>query len=165
MIQRLLVAAPKAKIVGVDGSKAMLGIASQKFQKEPRVSFQQALAESLPFPDHIFDWVISCNSFHCFDQLDQVFSEVTRVLGQEGHLLVVDWCRNAWHCRLMNRWLTLFDETHHWMYTMEELSQMAVAHHLVVEKINRFRIDWPVGFRFLEMMLFVGFLPKKEDDQ
>lgn len=158
LIRRLLALSPQSTVVGMDGSEAMLEVARKKFQDEGRVTLQRALADALPFPDRSFDWVVCCNSLHCFQKPDKVFSEMARVLKPGGRVLVLDWCRNPWHCRLINQWLRLFDKTHVWMYTTKELSRLAEKHQIVIESLKRFRISWPLGLRFWEMMFLVGSL-------
>lgn len=44
-------------------------------------------AEALPFPDGIFDLVVSTSTFQWLDTLDHAFAEAWRVLGRDGTLL------------------------------------------------------------------------------
>lgn len=65
---------PDAEIVGVDVSEAMLASARRKLSPElaSRVSFSQADAASLPFPDASFDLVTLANMIPFFDELARV---------------------------------------------------------------------------------------------
>src|SRR3989338_5102813 len=112
LIRWLLPKVPKARIVGVDGSEAMLTIARQKWAGEPRVGFQHGLADALPFGEQTFDWVFCCSSLHYFRQPERVLSEFARVLKPTGRLLLLDWCRNPWHCQVLNWWKARHDPTH-----------------------------------------------------
>ena len=160
-IRRFLVGVPRGSFFGVDGSEAMLEVARQKFQKEPRVALYRAAAESLPFQDGVFDWVVCCNSLHYFRNPGKIFSEMVRVLKPEGHLLLLDWCRDLWHCRFINRWLCLMDRVHVWMYSTEEVSSLARRHGIAIESLRRFRTSWPVGVKVWEMMLVLGSVSEK----
>ena len=51
---------------------------------------QQGAAESLPFDDASFDWVISRMSAHHWHDLPQALAEVRRVLNPGGQVLFVD---------------------------------------------------------------------------
>jgi ubiquinone/menaquinone biosynthesis C-methylase UbiE len=73
---------PEAKVVGVDLSAAMLAQARRNTpaELEHRVSFEQADASSLPFPDGSFDLASHANMIPFFD-------EVARVVSPGGHAL------------------------------------------------------------------------------
>lgn len=159
LIRRLLVATPKATFVGVDASVGMLRIAKEKLRHEPRVTLQQASADSLPFPDGRFNWAISCNSFHCFHNPHKVVSEMIRVLKPGGGVLILDWCRDSWVCRIVNQWLYRFDRTHVRMYTTRELRHLLTKQDVTIRHLKRFRISCFLGFRVWEMMLFEGVSP------
>ena len=148
----LLPEVPEARIVGVDGSVAMLNIARQKWADQARVSFQHALADALPFGDRTFDWVFCCSSLHYFRQPERALAEFARVLKPTGQLLLLDWCRNPWHCRLVNWWKVRFDRTHVWTYTTEELELLLQKTGWSVSHVERFRISWVGGLRLWEMM-------------
>jgi SAM-dependent methyltransferase len=90
----LLPRVPKTRVVGIDGSESMLAIARQKWTGQPRVSFQQALADALPFGEQSFDWVVCCSSLHYFQQPAHVLTEFARVLKPTGQLVLLGWCRN-----------------------------------------------------------------------
>jgi ubiquinone/menaquinone biosynthesis C-methylase UbiE len=70
---------PDADIVGVDIAERMLDEARQRTDS-PRVTYRQADAEHLPFPDAAFDLVTLGNMIPFFDEL-------ARVVESGGHLL------------------------------------------------------------------------------
>jgi ubiquinone/menaquinone biosynthesis C-methylase UbiE len=143
---------PEARIVGVDGSAAMLDVARQKWTGEPRVTFQHALADALPFGEQTFDWVLCCSSLHYFRQPERVLAEFVRVLKPSGRLLLLDWCRNPWHCRAINWWKVHYDPTHVRMYTTRELEGLLRETGWSIARLERFRITWMRGLRLWEMM-------------
>ena len=152
----LLPQAPEARIVGVDGSTAMLSIARQKWVGEPRISFQHALADALPFGEQTFDWVLCCSSLHYFRWPARVLAEFARVLKPDGHLLLLDWCRNPWHCRVINWWKRRWDPTHVWMYTTEELVRLVQQAGLSAVRVERFRVRWFGACKLWEMMELIA---------
>jgi ubiquinone/menaquinone biosynthesis C-methylase UbiE len=152
LLRWLLPQAPEARIVGVDGSAAMLRIARQKWAGQARVSFQHALADALPFGDGAFDWVFCCSSLHYFRRPARVLAEFARVLKPTGRLLLLDWCRNPWHCRVINWWKVRYDPTHVRMYTTQELERLLRDTGWSVLQMEHFRVSWIRGLRLWEMM-------------
>ena len=95
---RLSRAAPASRIVGVDGSRAMLAIAHQALRSaglEEKVSF---LAQRLPgvaLPDGSFDLVLSKDMLHHLPDPQVLWREVRR-LGRPGAAVCgMDLCRPA----------------------------------------------------------------------
>ncbi|MBI4598179.1 MAG: class I SAM-dependent methyltransferase [Candidatus Omnitrophica bacterium] len=152
LLRWLLPRVPEARIVGVDGSEAMLNIACQKWVGEPRVGFQHGLAEALPFGKQTFDWVLCCSSLHYFRQPERVLAEFARVLKPTGRLLLLDWCRNPWHCRVINWWKVRVDPTHVRMYTTQELERLLRDAGWSLSRVEHFRVSWIPGLRLWEMM-------------
>lgn len=81
-----------AEVVGVDLSDAMLEIARRK-NRRSNITFQQADAVALPFPDECFDVV--CISFALHEMPRSIrhraLGEMTRVVRHGGRIVVVDW--------------------------------------------------------------------------
>lgn len=83
-----------ASIVGIDQSQRMIDIAKKQFQEYPQVSFQMMDGESMDFPEESFDVVCLSNSLHHLGNPEQVFSEMKRVLKQDGYILVNEMMKN-----------------------------------------------------------------------
>ena len=82
---------PDIEIRGLDIST----YAIENSKEEVRPFLQAGHANSLPFPDHTFDLVISINTLHnlyCYD-LDKAFREIERV-GKKNKYVVVESYRN-----------------------------------------------------------------------
>ncbi len=79
--------------VGVDLNGKAIQFCKQHYMAE-NISFHQANAQALPFPDNAFDVVLNVESSHRYPQVDLFFSEVSRVLKPGGHFLFTDF-RNA----------------------------------------------------------------------
>lgn len=81
------------EVVGVDLSPSMLGIAlanARRAKGESKVSFVQANATRLPFPDASFDLVISHYSLHMWVEPVTVLDEIYRVVKGGGMFLLRD---------------------------------------------------------------------------
>jgi ubiquinone/menaquinone biosynthesis C-methylase UbiE len=77
------------KVVGVDGTRAMLAVAREKLGPGAKVA--QANAASLPFDDGTFDLITCLNFVHLFGTVEEKAAFVTemgRVLKPKGILIV-----------------------------------------------------------------------------
>jgi ubiquinone/menaquinone biosynthesis C-methylase UbiE len=75
--------------VGVDLNGKAIQFCKQHY-KFDNISFQQANAQALPFPDNSFDVVLNVESSHRYPQVDLFFNEVSRVLKPGGYFLFTD---------------------------------------------------------------------------
>lgn len=99
---------PAGKVYGVDASPEMIARAQQKAKKAGAdVTFANAFAEKLPFPDATFDVVLSTTMLHHLPDKTrrQCLREVGRVLKPAGRLLAVDFGgalseRRSWVAKL-----------------------------------------------------------------
>ena len=88
---------PVESAVGLDMSEHMVAHAQVKAQKlklARRLRFTIGDAEHLPFPDHSFDLVTCCNSFHHYPHQDRAVREMHRVLVHQGRLILIDGSRD-----------------------------------------------------------------------
>lgn len=74
------------RVVGIDFSENMVAIASNRF---PRIEFEVADAEAIPYDDGEFDVVVSCYTAHHFARPERVFADARRVLKPGGRIAVV----------------------------------------------------------------------------
>ena len=79
-----------AKVVAVEPDPAMLGRAKRR---APHALLVRAKAEALPFRDGAFDTVVSALVFCSVHEPDRGLSEVSRVLGGEGQLRMLEHVR------------------------------------------------------------------------
>jgi ubiquinone/menaquinone biosynthesis C-methylase UbiE len=80
-------------VFGMDASPEMIARATTKAARAgAEVTFTTAVAESLPFPDHRFDVVLSTLMLHHLPRpvRQQCAREIRRVLSPAGRVLVVD---------------------------------------------------------------------------
>lgn len=129
---------PRVTLVGIDVTPQMLAVAREKFRNARGVTFLLAQAEALPFAMEGFDAVVSCNMLHHVRSADTLLRECARVLRPGGRLVLVDWCRDAWQCRLAHYWLRLVKRSYVKMYRTAELVERATLLGLAVEEVSRF---------------------------
>jgi demethylmenaquinone methyltransferase/2-methoxy-6-polyprenyl-1,4-benzoquinol methylase len=87
----LLYKKTKAAVIGVDIAEGMLGIARKKQAvKSIPVTFMQASASSLPFPNHSFDVVTVAFGVRNFEHLREGLQEIYRVLKPEGTVAILE---------------------------------------------------------------------------
>jgi ubiquinone/menaquinone biosynthesis C-methylase UbiE len=111
---------PVQQMVGVDISEEMLAIAQQKLHNS-NVSFQFGSASALPFSAQSFDVIVSASAFHYFDDPNAALAEVKRVLKPDGKVVILDWCKDFWLCRILDIALKWTDPAHQQCYTQREL--------------------------------------------
>ena len=85
-------AAPQAQIVATDLNPVMLGVAEQNL-RSPRVSFQPADAQELPFDHESFDLVVCQFGVMFYPDKVRAHQEARRVLRSSGHYLLVSFDR------------------------------------------------------------------------
>jgi ubiquinone/menaquinone biosynthesis C-methylase UbiE len=146
---------PQAQLLGIDASSGMLRQAVAK-PLAPNAQFIQALADTLPVRSGSFDRIVSTNAFHHFLQPTRVIEECRRALTPSGQLLILDWCREAWRCRLIDWWLRLVDRAHVRMYTRRELSALLSQAGFIPQRAERFRVSWVFGLKLWDILLIVA---------
>jgi ubiquinone/menaquinone biosynthesis C-methylase UbiE len=133
---------PTQKIVGVDISEEMLGVARNKLQGFPSVSFQIASASVLPFADQSFDVIVSANAFHYFDNPIVALTEMKRVLKPEGRVIILDWCKDFLFCKTLDVFLRFFDPAHQRCYTEQQFHHFLTSAGFEIESTKRVRFGW-----------------------
>lgn len=140
---------PRLTLVGVDVTPAMIELARRKLAGSPHVTFQVAQAESLPFQGAQFDVVVSANTLHHVRTPKQFVQECVRVLRPDGQAVMVDWCRDFWHCRLLHYWWTLADPSYVQMYRVQEAARLLEEAGLTLEDTKRFTA--PRGYGMMQL--------------
>ena len=95
-IALLLEHIPRVRVCGVDPSTTMVEQASRRNRaavNEGRVELAQARAESLPWPDGVFDAAVAVNSMQLWDPLEDAVQEIARVLCPGGVMVALT---HAW---------------------------------------------------------------------
>jgi ubiquinone/menaquinone biosynthesis C-methylase UbiE len=98
---------PGCRIIGADASKEMLAIARRRASPlQLNTSFLLADAEVLPFPDGIFDTVVSSLSTCTFPDPVGALKEMARVCRPTGKVLLLE------HGRSDREWLGRWQDRH-----------------------------------------------------
>jgi demethylmenaquinone methyltransferase/2-methoxy-6-polyprenyl-1,4-benzoquinol methylase len=84
---------PAARITGIDLAADMLAVAEAKVLKKglrDRITFRQADAEAIPFPDASFDAVTVAFGVRNYEDLEKGLSEMRRVLRPGGIMMILE---------------------------------------------------------------------------
>jgi SAM-dependent methyltransferase len=83
---------PKGRAAGIDLTPEILAVARENLRKTSlhNVTFQEASAENLPFPDVTFDAVISNGVFNLIPDKMKALKEIFRVLKPLGRFMIAD---------------------------------------------------------------------------
>jgi len=155
--RRMLEAEPRADLVGVDLAPAMVERARAKLGGQSGAQIEQADAHDLPFEDASFDAVVCANTFHYFTHPRQVLREAKRVLRPGGRLVLLDWCRDFWTCRVMDAVLRRIDPAYQTCYTLGEMR------HLIATASFRHRYDFRYRFDLVWGMMVVEAVHPQHD--
>lgn len=146
-LERMLLADdPALRVVGLDLSENMLRVARDKLAAHEGASFCRGSVEALPFADGSFDLAVTASSFHYFEDPVAALREMSRVIGPEGEVVVMDWCRDFLACRLCDVALRLLDPAYRRCYGQRELREFMRAANLEVKAKHkeRLRVIWGV---------------------
>ncbi|MGH7861662.1 MAG: class I SAM-dependent methyltransferase [Candidatus Dormibacteraceae bacterium] len=77
------------ELAGVDPAPTMIKVAEAS-GRDQRLRFSAGLAEQLPYPDHIFDLVVSTTSFDHWPDQGAGLAECARVMRPGASLVLVD---------------------------------------------------------------------------
>lgn len=78
------------ELVGVDGSKEMIKICQEKFNRDHSIKLKLSSAAKTNLPSLYFDGVIIRMGLHHLKEKEQVLEEVYRVLKPKGKVIVID---------------------------------------------------------------------------
>ncbi len=89
---------PTGRVVGLDPSLPMLGLARERCRDLPGVDLREGDAQQLPLADASVDAAVVCQVLEFVPVVERALSELYRVLRPGGRLLVVDtdWASCVW---------------------------------------------------------------------
>ncbi|HEY4025658.1 MAG TPA: class I SAM-dependent methyltransferase [Candidatus Dormibacteraeota bacterium] len=90
LLRMLAARFPRARLFGADPAERMIAVAIASMAGNPRVRLVRAPAERLPFPDAVFDLVVSTDSFHHWANQPAGVRDISRVLAPGGGLVLAD---------------------------------------------------------------------------
>lgn len=134
---------PAMQLAGIDPSPEMLSVARQKLGAS--VELQVAWAEGIPYPNDLFDVVVSCSVFHYLRQPVVALKEMLRVLRPGGSLVITDWCDDYLACRVCDGALRVLSAAHFRTYRERECRELLQAAGVGAVLTERYRINWLWG--------------------
>jgi ubiquinone/menaquinone biosynthesis C-methylase UbiE len=75
--------------IGMDISASSISFCNKHYRVD-NLRFAHGIAESIPFEDSSFDFVVNVESARCYNDMQAFFNEVYRVLRPGGKLLIAD---------------------------------------------------------------------------
>jgi len=103
---------PEAQVTGMDGDSQVLNIARDKSHGTD-IQWDEGLAASLPYPDSVFDRVVTSLVIHHLTTHDKLraFNEIYRVLKPNGELHILDFgVPHSSITRLMTKYMRSLEE-------------------------------------------------------
>jgi ubiquinone/menaquinone biosynthesis C-methylase UbiE len=141
LLHRIAQETTEAELVGIDLSAEMVDRARGKLADVSKALVQEADAHDLPFGDASFDVIVCANTFHYFTHPAQVLAEGHRVLRPGGRMVLLDWCRDFWTCRVMDAVLPYVDPAYKTCYTLAELTRLLDRASFEIAHTFRYRFD------------------------
>jgi ubiquinone/menaquinone biosynthesis C-methylase UbiE len=141
---------PAARLTGVDFAPAMVDRSRRKLEDLSNTNIRTADAHDLPFEAGTFDVLLCANTFHYFSDSATVLAEARRVLRPGGRLVLLDWCRDFWTCRIMDIVLQWVDPAYATCYTLGELTRLLRASSFEPRTKMRYRFDLIWGMMLVE---------------
>jgi len=91
---------PSGRVCAVDNSEPMLALATAHCSHQPWVSFMNASATQLPYPDSEFDICVSTQVLEYVQDVDTALHQIYRCLKPGGRVLIMDtdWDSIVWNC-------------------------------------------------------------------
>lgn len=129
------------EITAIDPSREMIEIARQKCGGRSSVDWQVADVHALPFPNGVFDIVVSANSFHYYERPKQALVEIRRVLKPKGIFWLLDWCRDFWTMKALDLFLGRVEKDYHRCYTQSEIRRLLEEASFTVESCETRKIS------------------------
>lgn len=135
------------KITGMDISVNMMDYARKKTARKnlsDLISFQEAAAEQIPFPDNEFDVVMVAFGVRNFDNLKQGLAEMLRVLKPEGKLLILEFSHpSSWMINQLYRMYSLL---------IPSLGRLISKHHQAYTYLPETVRHFPYGEAFVRIL-------------
>jgi len=89
-LKRLAKKYRKSTFYGIDVSPGMLKVAKGRNKRRENVNLLLENAESLPFRNEFFDFIILSETLHHLENPDRIFEEMIRVLKKGGYFLLME---------------------------------------------------------------------------
>jgi demethylmenaquinone methyltransferase/2-methoxy-6-polyprenyl-1,4-benzoquinol methylase len=132
-----------------DPSDKMLGIARQRLSGKPSISFENSKIQKLSFPQRSFTKIICLNSFHFYEQQEQVLKGFYRLLKPGGKLYILDWNREGFF-RILDTLIRWSSTEYINTRSLAELQQLMAHNGFNIQASHRWR------WRYWKLMFIEG---------
>ena len=131
------------KVIGLDLSEEMITQARQKLAKftYDNVEFRVGSGSSLDFKSY-FDYVLSTNAFHHFDEKEEIFSRVRKSLKDNGIFIIQDICDDFVLMKMIDFAGKIGEKAHVGSATSEELRKLFLSTDFVNVEVERIKLNW-----------------------
>jgi ubiquinone/menaquinone biosynthesis C-methylase UbiE len=131
------------KVIGLDLSEKMIEVAKQKLTKlaYTNVDFIVGSASDLDY-DGYFDYVLSTNAFHHFDNKIEVFSKVWKALKYQGAFLAQDICDDFILMKLLDYLGRLGEKAHVGSTTSQGMRELLISANFSEVEVKILKLSW-----------------------
>jgi ubiquinone/menaquinone biosynthesis C-methylase UbiE len=131
------------KVIGIDLSEKMINEAKNKIDvtNPGNVEFIVGSGHSLEY-DNYFDYVISTNAYHHFENKIEVFSNVYKSLKINGVFIIQDICDDFFLMKLVDIAGKLGEKAHVGSSTADQLNNIFESAKFNNVQIERYRLNW-----------------------
>jgi ubiquinone/menaquinone biosynthesis C-methylase UbiE len=144
------------KVVGLDISEGMIEQAKHNLAQFSfsNVELRVGSAHSLDY-DNLFDYVLSTNAYHHFEDKEEIFSKVRNALRHRGIFILQDICDDYLAMKMLDLIGKIGEKAHVGSTTSQELRNLFVSTGFSNVEIDTMKLNW-----FWGIMICTGvFLP------
>ena len=131
------------EVIGLDLSEKMIEQAKQKLSEfiYNNVEFEVGSGSSLDYENY-FDYVLSTNAFHHFDNKEEIFCKVWKSLKEDSIFLIQDICNDFLLMRIIDLAGKIGEIAHVGSSKSEELRKLYLSAGFVNVEIERVELNW-----------------------
>ena len=131
------------KVIGLDLSEKMIAQATQKLTRftYDNVEFRVGSGSSLNYENY-FDYVLSTNAFHHFDDKEEIFSRVRKSLKDNGTFIIQDICDDYLLMTIVDFAGKIGERAHVGSTTSEGLQRLFLSTGFVNIEIEKIKLNW-----------------------
>jgi len=128
----------KGQIFIIDISNEMLELAKNRLKQYENITTSLQNVHELDFDHNYFSKIVNVSSFHYYSDPQEVLSNFHRILKRNGVLVLVDWCRDSFHFKILDLFMRLFNKTYIRTYSSKEFRLLVEESKFKIEKVSRF---------------------------
>lgn len=140
---------PFKQFVVNEPSDEMLAIARQRLPGKSSIRFNNHKVQDLSYPENFFTKIICLNSFHFYEEQEQVLNHFYRLLKPGGKLYILDWNREGFF-KLVNTFIQWSGSEYINTRSLHELQQMMSDNEFSIQSSQ----SW--SWRYWKLMFTVG---------